>query len=50
MSEKEKQISAYQREYGFEDTGVASFTISNTAYKRVSEKRQRKGLAEPLPR
>ena len=29
---------------------MAEFTFSNAAYKKIAEKRKRKGIAEPLPR
>ena len=45
----DKPKSSQEKKYG-DQAGLAGFTFTNYAYKKVSAKRKRKGIAEPLPR
>jgi len=49
VDEVQRKKSAQDQKYGA-NVGMGSFTVSNMAYKKISAKRKRKGIAEPVPR
>lgn len=48
-SPEEKPKTSQEKKYG-DQAGFAGFTFTNYAFKKVSAKRKRKGIAEAQPR